>query len=107
MWISSGATCSLFCLSPLIAPCIPRNIKGSLDCISNSAWVTWDDSMGATSYFVLARAANGYNSSCTTTSSPCKVQDLNCGTLYTFKLKAINKHCSSIDNATFELETGI
>ncbi|XP_039902211.1 uncharacterized protein LOC120742836 [Simochromis diagramma] len=88
------------------APCIPRNIKGSLDCISNSAWVTWDDSMGATSYFVLARAANGHNSSCTTTSSPCKVQDLNCGTLYTFKLKAINKHCSSIDNATFELETG-
>ncbi|XP_006797927.2 uncharacterized protein LOC102776891 [Neolamprologus brichardi] len=88
------------------APCIPRNIKGSLDCISNSAWVTWDDSMGATSYSVLARAANGHNSSCTTTSSPCKVQDLNCGTLYTFKLKAINKHCSSIDNATFELETG-
>uniref|UniRef100_A0A3Q0SE25 Fibronectin type III domain containing 7b n=1 Tax=Amphilophus citrinellus TaxID=61819 RepID=A0A3Q0SE25_AMPCI len=76
----------------------------SSDCISNNAWVTWDDSMGATSYFVLARAANGHNSSCTTTSSPCQVQDLKCGTLYTFKINAINKYCSSIDN-TFELET--
>lgn len=83
------------------------NIKGRLDCISNTAWVTWDDSAGATSYYVFARAANGHNSSCTTTSSPCKVQDLNCGTLYNFTVKANNKLCSSTDNATFELETGI
>ncbi|XP_067369826.1 mucin-3B [Channa argus] len=88
------------------APCVPRNIKGRLDCISNSVWVTWDNSDGALSYFVYAQGAKGHNSSCTTTSSTCRVPDLKCGTLYTFRVTAVNKYCKSNDNATFDLETG-
>uniref|UniRef100_A0A3Q3MAQ3 Fibronectin type III domain containing 7b n=1 Tax=Mastacembelus armatus TaxID=205130 RepID=A0A3Q3MAQ3_9TELE len=88
------------------APCAPRNTKGSLDCISNSAWVTWDDTEGALSYFVQAQETKGHNSSCTTNSSPCKVPDLKCGMLYTFYVIAINKYCQSNRSTTFELETG-
>ncbi|XP_071342815.1 uncharacterized protein [Trachinotus anak] len=88
------------------APCVPRNIKGGLDCVSNEAWVTWDDSEGALSYFVHAQGSDGHNSSCTSTSSPCSVPDLKCATLYTFHVTAVNKHCSSNHSTTFELETG-
>nr|XP_046247875.1 uncharacterized protein LOC124060678 [Scatophagus argus] len=88
------------------APCVPRNVKGHLDCVSNSAWVTWDAPEGALSYFVLAQEAGGHNSSCTTASSPCNIPDLKCGTLYTFHVTAVNKHCHSNHSVTFELETG-
>ncbi|KAM7387682.1 hypothetical protein PAMP_023904 [Pampus punctatissimus] len=88
------------------APCVPRNTKGRLDCVSNSAWVTWDASEGALSYFVLAQGTGGHNSSCTTTFSHCNVPDLKCGRLYTFHVTAVNKHCHSNNSSTFELETG-
>ncbi|XP_051803703.1 fibronectin type III domain-containing protein 7-like [Acanthochromis polyacanthus] len=87
-------------------PCVPMNAKGDLDCVSNSAWVSWDDSKGATSYFVLAQSAGGHSSNCTASSSHCNVPDLKCGTLYTFHVTAMNKHCSSNHSATFEIETG-
>uniref|UniRef100_A0A3B4UUE8 Fibronectin type-III domain-containing protein n=1 Tax=Seriola dumerili TaxID=41447 RepID=A0A3B4UUE8_SERDU len=87
-------------------PCVPRNIKGGLDCVSNSAWMTWDESEGALSYFVLGQGTDGHNSSCTSTSSSCNVPDLKCGMVYTFHVTAINKHCRSNHSNTFELETG-
>ncbi len=103
---STQSTCSFLFISPSTAPCVPRNAKGGLDCVSNSAWVTWDASEGAHSYYVLAQGG-GDNSSCTTTSSPCNVPDLKCGTLYTFHVTAVNKQCRSNHSSTFELETGI
>ena len=86
---------------------MPQNVKGGLDCVSDTAWVTWDASVGAQSYFVLAEGVGGHNSSCTSTSSPCNVPDLKCGTLYTFHVTAINDHCESNHSTSFELETGI
>ncbi|XP_078116029.1 receptor-type tyrosine-protein phosphatase beta-like [Sander vitreus] len=88
------------------APCVPRNAEGHLDCVSNSAWMAWDASEGALSYFVLAKGVGGHNSSCTTTTSPCNVPDLNCGTRYTFHITAVNKYCNSNHSTPFELETG-
>ncbi|XP_035863315.1 uncharacterized protein LOC116038126 [Sander lucioperca] len=88
------------------APCVPRNAEGHLDCVSNSAWVAWDASEGALSYFVLAKGVGGHNSSCTTTTSPCNVPDLKCGTRYTFHVTAVNKYCNSNHSTPFELETG-
>ncbi|XP_054458914.1 fibronectin-like [Anoplopoma fimbria] len=87
------------------APCVPRNAQGRLDCISNSAWVTWDVSEGALSYYVMAGEVGGHNANCTTTSSPCNIPDLKCGTIYTFHVTAVNKHCRS-NHTTFELQTG-
>uniref|UniRef100_A0A8P4G5R4 Fibronectin type-III domain-containing protein n=1 Tax=Dicentrarchus labrax TaxID=13489 RepID=A0A8P4G5R4_DICLA len=88
------------------APCVPRNPEGHLDCVTNSAWVTWDTSEGALSYSVLAEGVGGHNSSCTTGSSPCNVPDLKCATLYTFHVTAVNKYCQSNQSTTFELQTG-
>ncbi|PWA21255.1 hypothetical protein CCH79_00009504 [Gambusia affinis] len=88
------------------APCVPTKPNGHLDCVSNSAWVSWTASEGASSYYVLATAASGQNSSCTSSSSLCEIADLKCGTLYTFHVTAVNKHCSSNHSSTFEIETG-
>ncbi|XP_034531079.1 uncharacterized protein LOC117806306 [Notolabrus celidotus] len=88
------------------APCVPSKTTGRLDCVSNSAWVTWDPSEGAHSYHVMAQGVGGHTANCTTASSPCNVPDLNCGTLYTFYVTAVNKHCNSSNSTTFELETG-
>ncbi|XP_063747971.1 fibronectin type III domain-containing protein 7-like [Eleginops maclovinus] len=88
------------------APCVPRKIEGRLDCVSNNAWVTWDPSKGALSYSVLATGIGGHNSSCTSTSSPCEVPDLECGTIYTIHVTAVNKHCRSNHSTPFELQTG-
>ncbi|XP_074523504.1 uncharacterized protein fndc7b [Halichoeres trimaculatus] len=96
------------------APCVPSKPTGSLDCVSNAALVTWNPSDGAHSYFVLAQGVGGHTSNCThtststSTSTPttCSVPDLNCGTLYTFHVTAVNKYCNSSNSTTFELETG-
>lgn len=85
---------------------MPRNTEGHLDCVTNSAWVTWDASEGAHSYLVLAQEVGGHNSSCVSTSSPCSVPDLKCGATYTFHVTAVNQHCLSNHSDTFELETG-
>lgn len=90
-----------------VAPCVPKNANGRLDCVTNSAWVTWDASAGAHTYVVSAEGAGGHNSTCTSTSSPCNVPDLQCATLYTFHVTAVNEHCRSNQSSIFELETGI
>ncbi|XP_040040842.2 uncharacterized protein fndc7b [Gasterosteus aculeatus] len=87
------------------APCVPSNAHGRLDCISNSAWVTWDASEGALSYYVMAQEVGGHNISCTTSSSPCDIPDLKCGTHYSFYVTAVNKQCRS-NHSSFELQTG-
>lgn len=91
---------------PFTAPCVPTNASGYLNCVSNSAWVNWDASDGALSYTVLAQEVGGHNSSCSSTSSPCSVPDLKCGTTYTFYVNAVNKHCHSNHNTSFEMKTG-
>ncbi|XP_029003162.2 fibronectin-like [Betta splendens] len=88
------------------APCVLKNATGRLDCISNSVWVTWDDSEGALSYFVFAQGPKGDNSSCSTSSTTCKVPELKCGTRYSFHVTAINNVCNSNGSSSFELETG-
>ncbi|XP_076010605.1 fibronectin type III domain-containing protein 7-like [Genypterus blacodes] len=89
------------------APCVPENAKGSLDCVTNDAWVTWDISEGALSYTVLAEEAGGHQVVCNSSSSTCNVRELKCGTLYTFYVNSINEYCHSIHNtSSFDLETG-
>ncbi|XP_013856021.1 fibronectin type III domain-containing protein 7 [Austrofundulus limnaeus] len=87
-------------------PCVPQLANGRLDCLSNNAWVSWDPAAGATSYFSMAQAANGDSFNCTTSSAPCGIANLKCGTLYTFAVMAINDYCRSNHSKPFDLVTG-
>ncbi|XP_051946726.1 fibronectin type III domain-containing protein 7-like [Xyrauchen texanus] len=87
------------------APCVPLGETGNLDCITNSALVSWLEAEGAESYSVLAVDVSGDNSSCSTTGLHCNVPNLRCGGLYTFHVTAVNSFCRSRPSNTFQIQT--
>ncbi|KAK0153692.1 Fibronectin type III domain-containing protein 7 [Merluccius polli] len=88
------------------APCQPQGINGSLDCVTNSAWISWDSSPGAESYTVMSVGDGDHRLNCTTaTNTSCEVQDLACGAQYNFSVIATNSHCDSMPSTAVELET--
>nr|XP_046264816.1 mucin-4-like [Scatophagus argus] len=88
------------------APCQPQGIRGNLDCVTNSAWISWDAAPGADSYFVSALGEEHHTANCTTSSNnTCEVEDLACGVLYNFSIIAKNSKCESQPSATIDLQT--
>ncbi|XP_033507400.2 uncharacterized protein LOC117272533 [Epinephelus lanceolatus] len=92
--------------SIMSAPCQPQGIRGRLDCVTNSAWISWDAAPGADSYTVSAVGDGDYSANCTTSSNTtCEVEDLACGVLYNFSVIAKNSKCESQPSATIDLQT--
>lgn len=90
-----------------LAPCQPQGIRGRLDCVANSAWISWNATDGADSYFVSAVGGEDRTANCSTSSNTtCEVEDLACGVLYNFSVIAKNSKCESQPSATIGLQTG-
>ncbi|XP_041941446.1 uncharacterized protein LOC121704923 [Alosa sapidissima] len=88
------------------APCSPTNVSGHLDCVTNAAWVSWQEARGAHGYTVIAVGEDRHNSSCTTTdSTTCSVPDLGCSGRYTFHVIATHHHCTSPPSPAIQMET--
>ncbi|XP_056336881.1 uncharacterized protein fndc7rs1 [Danio aesculapii] len=87
------------------APCIPQGVNGTVDCVTNSAWVSWDVDNSTDTYTVLAVGDNGQNSTCISSNSVCHVPDLGCGRRFTFQVTASNGACVSLPSKSFKLET--
>ncbi|XP_051768215.1 fibronectin isoform X5 [Ctenopharyngodon idella] len=92
-------------LNIVSAPCTPQGVNGTVDCVTNSAWVSWDVDKGAESYTVLAVGDDGQNTTCSSPNSTCYVPDLGCGKSYTFQVTASNAACLSPPSNSFQLET--
>ncbi|XP_016319981.1 serine-rich adhesin for platelets-like [Sinocyclocheilus anshuiensis] len=92
-------------LSISSAPCIPQGVTGTVDCVTNSAWISWNVDNGTESYTVLAVRDDGHNSTCSSSNSTCNVPDLGCGRSYTFHVTASNAVCVSPPSNSFQLET--
>uniref|UniRef100_A0A8C5HBY8 Uncharacterized LOC114458429 n=2 Tax=Gouania willdenowi TaxID=441366 RepID=A0A8C5HBY8_GOUWI len=88
-------------------PCTPRGVRGVLDCVTNSAWISWDAAGDAqNNYSVLATGEGGGASSCNTASnSTCEVEQLDCGVLYAFTVTASNSQCESTPSNAIQLHT--
>ncbi|XP_017277744.1 serine-rich adhesin for platelets-like [Kryptolebias marmoratus] len=87
------------------APCQPQGIRGDLNCVTNSAWISWDAAPGAESYTVSAEGEN-HRANCTTsTNTTCEVEDLACGVLYNFTVTAKNSLCESPPSASISMQT--
>ncbi|XP_034469740.1 fibronectin type III domain-containing protein 7-like [Hippoglossus hippoglossus] len=88
------------------APCPPQGIRGNLDCVTNSAWISWDAAPGPDSYTVSAVGGGNHTANCSTSSNTtCEVEDLECGVLYNFSVTAKNSQCESPPGATIDLQT--
>ena len=88
---------------------MPRNPEGRLDCVTNSAWVSWDNTGGALRYTALTEALTGdHNSSCTALPSAgsCGIPHLKCDTEYVFRVVGANDVCMGGYSNNFTLETG-
>ncbi|XP_062308247.1 uncharacterized protein LOC134012721 [Osmerus eperlanus] len=88
------------------APLPPTGLEGSLDCVTNSAWMTWQPSSGAQTYTVLAVGSDQQNLSCTTSTLTCNIPNLACGTNYTFSVIASNAFCNSTPSNIVHFQTG-
>uniref|UniRef100_A0A8C4IN48 Fibronectin type-III domain-containing protein n=1 Tax=Dicentrarchus labrax TaxID=13489 RepID=A0A8C4IN48_DICLA len=89
------------------SPCQPQGVRGNIDCVTNSAWISWDAAAGADSYTVIAVGGKDYTANCTTSSNTtCEVEDLACGVLYNFSVIAKNSKCESQPSAIIDLGTG-
>ncbi|XP_060792799.1 fibronectin type III domain-containing protein 7-like [Neoarius graeffei] len=91
----------------LSAPCIPQDQSGSLDCVTNSVWVSWQQTAGAESYQAFAMSGDGHNSTCSTSDLFCNVPNLQCGMQYAIQVTTMNSWCASEQyNNSFYIETG-
>ncbi|XP_061879353.1 fibronectin type III domain-containing protein 7-like [Entelurus aequoreus] len=92
--------------SVLSAPCQPQGIRGSLDCVTNSAWISWNTALYADCYTVSAVGEDNSVANCTTyTNTTCEVEDLACGILYNFSVTAKNSQCGSQPSTAIDLQT--
>lgn len=78
-----------------------------MDCLSDSAWVVWEESAGSELYVAVATDSQGQTFECNSTNSnTCAVPDLHCGLHFTFTLTALDQQCSSAPSNAVMSETG-
>ncbi|KAK6484735.1 hypothetical protein HHUSO_G12572 [Huso huso] len=105
---SSTVNCSIFKGSDYkiqSAPCTPENPIVNLNCATNIASVSWDQSRAAQLYSVKALAGNGETASCNTSDTTCHLTGLNCGQKYTVNVLGMTGTCKSLTSSDLDLYT--
>ncbi|KAK6484157.1 fibronectin type III domain-containing protein 7-like, partial [Huso huso] len=76
-------------------PCVPDNLTVQMQCATNSALLSWDQSNRSLEYFVSASGSDGEKLSCISQEPGCTIDGLTCGTIYSFTVTASNGVCNS------------
>ncbi|XP_069593413.1 uncharacterized protein [Ranitomeya imitator] len=87
------------------APCIPMNVNTALDCISNSALISWSNSRGALNYISSLNGSVGERYNCSSQATSCWLRNVPCGGEYTVVMMAQNDICSSAEKSVGVLDT--
>lgn len=94
-------------LSPFTVPCTPTSVKTSLQCMSNTVSVTWEQASGAVSYLTVGVTADGsHQVECNNTETYCDLSDLQCGQTYGVTVLAQDDSCSSVESTVSHVQTG-
>ncbi|XP_078263980.1 fibronectin type III domain-containing protein 7-like [Rhinoraja longicauda] len=88
------------------APCIPEIITAQVDCDTNDALVSWEQSKGSDLYVATAKATDEHEHLCNTVETSCKITDLHCGQSYNITVKAGNEICNSSESVQIGIQTG-
>ena len=96
--------------SPLVTsispgPCSPSNVSVSTEC--GASTVSWSPVSGAETYIATAKAHDGHNHTCHSSSAhSCSFTDLHCGGNYSVSVVAFERGCHSEPSSPVELKTG-
>ncbi len=90
----------------LSVPCVPVNVKGDMECSTNTLQASWDSPTGAVSYITTLKGAGGFLSSCPSTNKSCLFSGLQCAQTYMFSVVAQNDRCNSSESAMISARTG-
>ncbi|XP_069560947.1 fibronectin type III domain-containing protein 7-like [Brachyistius frenatus] len=92
----------------MTVPCVPHLSEVEMDCLTNSAWVMYNQSAGAEDYVVMATDSQGNvrTFECNSTSDgTCALPPLTCSQNLTFTLKAQDEQCTSAASNGIAAET--
>lgn len=94
------------CLSILFSPepCPPTNVTVQYNV--GAAQVLWGPARGASSYSVQAVPDQGSTVTCSTNSTRCLFDELQCGRIYNLTVVAHNAACASVASQSQQLMTG-
>lgn len=77
-----------------------------MDCESNTALLSWQQSAGAEWYHAVALGAMGLEEECQTSDTNCELSGLTCGDSFSITVRAIGAVCSSQATMSGQLVTG-
>lgn len=89
-------------------PCPPNNVETSVDCETGTGAISWEMSVGALGYIAFFNGRDGDSLSCHTLAhhTSCRVEGLNCGTVYYARVRALGDTLNSTDSTTVLLASG-
>lgn len=107
-WFSLSSPCASLQTNiiPLSVPCVPVNLRGVVECATNTLQVSWDAAAGAESYISTLNGDGGFSSSCSTSDQSCSFPHLQCAQTYMFSVVAVNDRCNSSESAVMSARTG-
>ncbi|KAL0966456.1 hypothetical protein UPYG_G00295510 [Umbra pygmaea] len=73
-------------------PCVPSMVVGNVSCQTAEVSITWQQSLGAEAYTVMAQGSGGYESSCNTSGTTCVFKDLLCEHTYSVSRQRRHRH---------------
>lgn len=88
-------------------PCQPSGIEAIMDCLADSAAITWQPGIGAMSYVTELTASSGRIASCATNYTHCQLSSLQCGEQYNVTVKALGETCNNTAQMEGYLTTGV
>uniref|UniRef100_A0AAZ3P4N4 Fibronectin type-III domain-containing protein n=1 Tax=Oncorhynchus tshawytscha TaxID=74940 RepID=A0AAZ3P4N4_ONCTS len=87
------------------APCVPSAPVSNLSCSTNMAAMTWNSSLGANLYSVVANSSAGHSGNCQSAGLSCELTTLLCGQTYTVTVTAQDSMCTSASSQSVEVKT--
>lgn len=90
-----------------LAPCHPQGVHASLECSTNVASVSWENSGPDQIQVVTAVNSRGSVTTCNSSSSNCTFRQLSCGESYVVSVVGHTDTCSSQPAVADMFYTGI
>ncbi|XP_077580643.1 fibronectin type III domain-containing protein 7-like [Stigmatopora nigra] len=87
-------------------PCPPQEVNVSASCEEHSALVSWTPSLVATTYSVVAMAADGHTHSCDSPYANCSLSGLHCDEQYAVHVTASHEDCTGQASHNVTFSTG-